>query len=636
MIGTALATLFMGFVAMVPGALLGRGERLSTGAFAALATASLAVAMIATALLGVGLDAVVGASLPAWALLPVSLVLTGLALWRTCGEGWHAPDLEWQGLVLAAGFALYGLATYELSVTELSDGSLRVHAWYNADWFKHVGHTFALADYGIPARDIFSGGAALHYYWLGYILPGAGTAVGGDAWTAMQVFNLLCAALLCLTFYGLLRRVGIAANFAAITVVLSIIACAPIEGVTPFFRGKSLVQVLYATVPPTGPSFLGFAHYIPQHAFALALFLGQMTMMVAPAESRVRTEARWAVLAGLSTVMTISTLFGASLLSIYGVFAFLRQRLIAVPKVAAMAVISTLLVVALGVVQLSHPAGSMESPLMASAAQSAPPLYRALSSVSLVVQNAGLPFLVCLFLAAKWKPSDQAQRDAKLLALVIVAVTLIIAFGVELAFSGRLSRETLIRLFNLPVVFVALVGGWMAWQAWLKGKEATRKMALLVAALTLFALPSTILRTVWHALPRDRFTVLIPAQDRKVLTELRRLSHPRDVVWQYPEKPFLSNLAGGDSWSVVLAGRTNLGTERATDYRAAYPAIRRAYRYFAGEQVTIPSSVNYVYLSRALHPHSYDMLLAKLADDSRWIQRACYTDACLFSRAATK
>ncbi len=633
MIGTALATLAMAFMAMMPGAVVGCKSRANTALLAALAAASLAISLMTTALVGIALHAIVGVGLPAWALGPTSLVLAGAALALTRANPSARLPFEWPALAPVVAAAMFAALIYSLGFTDLSDGGLRIHAWYNADWFKHLAHTHALADYGVPARDIFANGRPLHYYWLIYILPGAGASFGGDAWTAMYIANFVFVSLLFLVFYGLLRATGLVPLVAAATVVIATIAVAPTGTWIELWRDGARGVLTNSMFAPAEPPFTAFICIIPQHAFALALLLGWAAVTVDDS-THGAPRARWIVVAALATVLTISTLFGAVLLAIYGLTELRNRRLQAVPELVAVAVMAALLVLVLGVIKIDDAHSALQSPVLADAPSELSALERAIHSLSVVIGKNGLALVIAVIFAAKWKPEGERQRTARDLAILIIALALTVSFAVEFVFGTRLSWEFRLRIANLPTISIAIIGGYFVSRGWQSGGRARLAAIGVPLVLLILAVPSLILANAWVGQKTDPYATIIPRDDRQALETLRRLSAPRDVVWQYPEKPYLSDIPGRDSWSVVIAGRTNVATERATDYPAAYPDIQRAYRYFAGEDVPVPESVDWIYLSRALHPQSYDALLARLAaPGSGWHRRACYPDACVFERA---
>ncbi|WP_336980190.1 hypothetical protein [Altererythrobacter fulvus] len=631
MIVTVLATAILAFVAALPGLLLCRGERVSTAGAAAAAIASLTVSMMATALIAAAFHGVTGASLPAWVLLPVSLLLAIAAFAISRGKAWHWQGFEWQALAVAGFFVLQGVVTYALAITELPDGSLRIHAWYNADWFKHIGHVFGIADLGLPAGDIFGAGLPLHYYWLSHVLPGAATSIGGDGWAAIYTANAIYSALLAATFYGVVRLGGASPNISGIAASLATFICARPATWKALFAPGGVQELLHGTDAPVEPAFASLALYIPQHALVLALLLGWAVLTLGADKPALRL--RMLSLAALSTAMTVSTLFGAAILLTYGLTELYRRRIAAIPELAAMAIASGLLVLALQVVSLT---GADPATILQSAPERGLPgstIERAFHSLSLTLLNCGLPALAALYLAAKWAPADTSERNARIFAWSLIVTVIGVAIVAEAAVGKLIAHELRLRLVNLMAVAVGITGGWALSRAF--GPGNGKKSAVAVAVLlvlTALAAPTAAVRLLWHANGRDAFTTFVPADDRSVLADLRKQSTPAEIIWQYPEPPLLAATPGDDNWSAVFAGRTNLSSERATDPVRVGPDLALSARFFAGEDVPVPAQADWIYLSRALHPHSYDRLVLRLERDPAWYKAACRPDACAFHR----
>lgn len=631
---TAAAAVILSLLALLPGLVLCRATPLDGGRLGALGAASLATTLFVTALLGAVVHAATGKSLPALTLAPVALALTFSAWFATRADRWARPRLEWPALILAVAFIAWGVAVQQLATGIEADGTLRIHAWYNADWFKHLGHVHALANYGVPARDIFADARPLHYYWLLYVLPGAATALGGDAWAAISVTNGLCAGLLMLTLYGVVRHAGANAVDAALASGWAAFACGPWQMWMAVLKTGGIAATLALPDQPPGPLFTSFALYIPQHALALTLLLGWATIALG---NLPRRREHLLVLFALATVMTVSTLFGAGLLVAYGITELIRRRWRAVPELVAMVALVGITLLVVGVFQMSNPGSSMASPLMRDPVLAGTPLERGYQALSLVVRKNGLAFLAAAVGWLWWRRvARPEQRRVWLLAGVMVSSALVLCSMTAALPAARVVEEFRMREINLLVVGVAIVAGWAFGHARAAGRRMQWLTGAAAAALLIGALPGALLLVLWHAQPGGMFTTAIPAQDRQAMAWLRGHSAPQDRVWQFPEKPFLAEESGADNWSVILAGRTTLASERATDYPAAWPLIAQAERYFRLEAAAIPATARWVYLSRALHPGSYDALVARLGADSGWARRACYADACLFERLSPR
>ncbi len=631
MISTALALAALFLLAIAPGFVLCGTARRSIGSLAAIATASLVVAMLATALLGVAADALFGHSLPAITLLPASLALLAGAILVKGRPRLGRPDIEWQAIAAAALFAGYGVFAYWMALDRTADGSLLIHAWYNADWFKHVSHVNGLANFGVPARDIFNGAGPLHYYWLSYVLPGAATAIGGDAWTAIYLANLAYVSLLALSFYGLVRAGGAPASIAAFLVILATIVTGRIEIWISLLIPNGIQILLANPIAPPEPALVSLALYIPQHALALGLLLGWATIALLPdTEDR---RARRLVLIALAAVMTVSTLFGAMLLGIYGIVELARRRLAAVPELGAMAIASVLLVVLLGVFKLSDPTSAVGSKVDAGSIAAHPAMLAvAYGWLKTLATALGLTLLAGLYALFKLRPATPLQGRLRIFCGAMIVLPFLFLALVGALFGNGIAYEVYLRGLNPPAIAFGILGGWALSEALAGGVRQRNLVFGACAALVLIGLPAATIRELWHGQLSDSFTTTVPADDLAVLATLKAKT-PRDtMVWQYPEDAFLAEEPGRDLWGPIFGGRALLASGRATDMAATAPLIALQKRYFAGEDVPIPARAGAVYLSRTLHPESYDALVARLKGNPTWLARDCRVSACLFLR----
>ncbi|WP_257596906.1 hypothetical protein [Parerythrobacter lacustris] len=538
--------------------------------------------------------------------------------------------MEWEGVAIAAIMVGVGFLTQSLAIVEGRDGSLLVHAWYNADWFKHLGHVAALADYGLPARDIFNAGEPLHYYWLSYLLAGAGAAIGGDHWAALASAQAVIVALLCMVFYGVLRLVASSRKAALIVGLSAFFLCAPLSDAGEFLL-YGADAMMNATRAPRGPELLGFVQYIPQHALVLALLLAWF--LLDRPERGGDSLPRLLGLASLASALAVSTLLGAMVLAVYGLVQLWRRREKALAEVAVMAVISALLVLALSVIQLNNPSSAIDSPLLTNEIEPGSLPVRIINSMTIILTKLGLPLLVAGAFLVRWKPQSTDQRDAWRLAIVLFVVAPLALVASEIMLSPRLGFEARLRIPSLPALGIALVLAAALSTAVSSSRKHAAGAMVALTSLTLVALPSIVIRTAWHGNLRDSFTTVIPRQDRLVLAHLAAHSQPRDQAWQYPEAPFLAEPPGRDAWVVTQAGRTVTGSQRATDYVSALPRIDAATRFYAGARdADIPPAVNWVFLSRTLHAQTYDRLVSRMRAKTGWVTASCYADACLFER----
>lgn len=634
MILTVLIFAGLFLLAILPGLVLCGGTQRTIGGFAAIATMSLVISMLATALLGVAINALMDVHLPSIALAPVSLMLLAGAVLRTRTLNIIWPAMEWEALGAAALFLGYGVIAHQLAFTHAMDGSLLVHAWYNADWFKHVAHVQAVAGWGLPARDIFGGAQPLHYYWLSYVLPGAASAIGGDAWEALYLANLTYAFLMMLNFYGLVRATGASARLSAILVLLATIVTGRIEIWRFFASPTGISRLLAGPDAPPEPALVSLALYIPQHALALALLLSWAVTTLTG--QSVPARLRWLTLLALAAVMTISTLFGGMLLGIYGLVELMRRRLAALPELGMMALGSILLVLLLNVVKFSDPTSSVASRVNPPSGMTYPTLMVAGGQIVAAFAAAlGVTLLAALYALFKVTPRSHVERNLRHFSAALIVVPFLALPLAAITLGPSLAHEVFLRALNPPAIAFGILGGWVFSRAYATGGYRRRLAVLTSAVLVVLGLPAAIVREMWHGWQGDRFTTTIPTDDLAVLAALNNRTPSDIIIWQYPEAAFLARPPGRDVWAPIFGGRAVLASDRATDQRAARADLDLTRRFFSGVDVPIPARVGGIYLSRVLHPASYELLLSRMRMRPEWSEESCRPSACLFRRRKT-
>lgn len=640
MIGSTIATLLIAALAMLPGLLLARvsfssqapGPQSRWGQTAAAATISLILMMLATALLGLGVS-LTGRSLPAMAIVPISL-FAGFSVWAT----WRTkltpfrclPAIDWPTAAVAALLIGFGLLGLFVGIRTTPDGTQQFHAWYNADWFKHIGHVHGLADYGVPARDIFGGGNTLHYYWLIYILPGAGAAAGGDAWAALATTNSIINGLFGALFFALIRQCCRSTALALLIAIAALIAITPAGFFVNFISGMTTQEFLATEIAPSGSALLATSGVIPQHTLAMSALLA-WALLNLPSD-RAPRPLGLASLAALATLPAISTLLGTLLLVAYGVLRLYRGRQHAVLELVVMVLTTVAVTFALETLSIGNPASAIESPLLTNAADQRPGWLLGVLAIAKMMGLTGIPAVVVLFAAARWRPRFEDEKAMFQLMLSMAGAAILGVITTQILLTPRLAEETFIRATIPFSVATTIAGAWLVQKMWAGTMNARIGLVVGLVFALVVGLPAHYTRLVWTGNFGDIHTTSIALDDRLTLAELRKLSKPKDIVWQYPEKPALGTPKGDDAWAAIFAGRTVLNSERATDYAATRRFIDLSERFFAGEEIAIPARVDWVYLSRALHPTTYDPLVLRMRADAGWRQRACYADACLFSR----
>lgn len=602
------------------------------GQYAAVSCVSLLVVLLATAVLGMAWGAITGGSVPAWSVILVAI--GALAVCTALGKERIRPPfmIEWEGCALAIAMIAFGLIVHAVAVRNADDGALLVHAWYNADWFKHMGHVAGLRNGGIPAQDIFNAMEPLHYYWLSYLLPAAGSALGGHNYAALITAQAIIVGLLCMTLYGTLRATSIERAIALLGATFAFLLCAPLN-VWSSVVSMSIEAYMNAPLQPNSPALLATALYIPQHSLVLAMLLSWY-LLDRPAD-HTPGVARLAALVSLACAMTVSTLLGACVLAVYGLLQLWRRGRGSIGEVAAMAIASGLLVLALDVISPGNPSSAIDSPLLTDAPASNSLADLMLGQVLKAISEGGLPLVLALIILilTRNEPRNRGEVDSRRFAIVLVVIGLTAPALAEALLSPRLAFEMSIRSVYLSAIAITIVLAPAFGKAWNNGKKQRARALIVLVIMTFLAAPSFVIWTVWHGNMSDTFTTRVPSDDRKVLALISQYSDPTELVWQYPEAPFLARSPGRDAWVATIAGRPVTGSLRATEYVKAKPRIAAARAFFEGKiGAGIDREVGWIYLSRTLHPQTFEPLVDRMRSQRGWSQVACSTDACLFQR----
>lgn len=631
-------TFFTSLLALIwlalPGLIAMGSNRRSIADHAAAATLSITAMMLVAALVAAAWQFFTGQQAPAglaWATTLPAILLCG---WRVRKTGWHAPIGEWQPFLPAAAAILIAAYAYSLGYAPQSDGSLDVHAWYNADWFKHLGHAHAVANLGLPARDIFGGGEPLYYYWLFYVLPGTASAINGDAAASLYWANHGITLLFWLITYGLLRRAGLTAWQAACLGLAAIVIFNGDGTIKWLKSGLGLMDFIQSRQAP-GPVLLSLGLYIPQHTLMLAILLAWGLLALDDDQPLTGQVATFCFLA-LASAGAVSTMLGALCLIVYGLVQLGRctdanwRGLIwqtGLIGVAALAVIFTL-----RILDPSLGGDAISSPLFETETTTASLPQRLFHTSAVALSVLGPAFILGIALLLRWQKADGARRDCQFLlaaALVIVGLAGMI-LPESLMDNLRVAREVRLRAANLASLGALLALAWMLVQV-NAGRLPKRGPLMLLIACFALSLPAPIMRVLWHGTKGPEFFTHVPAQDVAAMAWLARNSPPDAMLWQYPEAPELAD-GSDDTWVPILAGRTIEASLRATDYPLAAPRLAAMERFFAGKPEPIPDRIGWIYLSRALHPASYDRLMQRMDQDARWSRGYCASDACLFRR----
>lgn len=613
-----------------PGVVLALNVRREFWGVVGWAVLSIATISLAAALLSV----VIPGQLPPWSTAPLAvLALVGaLAIRRRP----VLPRIEIASLLPPAAMVAVSLVTYAQGFSPEADGSLHVHSWYNADWFKHLGHAHAAVNYGFPMKDGFGGAAPLHYYWLFYTLVALPGWVSGDPGSALLGVNLVMVACLWLLIYGLLRRVGAAPWPAALLTVASW-AAFNIRWVALWLgTGESLADLAeFVRVPSAMLAPLNL--FIPHHCFALLVLLAWALIWLFPAE-RPSVAAKWITHGAVASLGAISTLFGALLLVIFGLATLANRRDPLAERLAlcvGVGIASVAITLVLGVVDPSFGSNAVASPIFTSAEVTLPIWQRLMWTVSLVGLVGGPVALLGLVALHHWWRYGTATDPVMCFAAIAMVIGLLgIVLPEALLENIRIGREIRLRAIYTFAIGALLL---ITWAMCHPGRRliGRRAFAAAFAAFTLIALPGNVLNILWHGLDGPEHFTRIPPDDMAVLAALRSASTPNALIWQKAESPEIGQ-EGDDTWAPIIAGRTVLTSYRATDYVEAAPLIERNLAYFMKREGNVPEAADWVYLSRVLHPGTFDVLRNRLDDDAAWQRGTCRPNACLFVRVGLR
>ena len=590
--------------------------------------------MLAAALLAL----VLPGQLDIRAVLLLALLAALAAGLMSHSRGWHLPLRPTGWALLVPLLATLTAALMTWSAISVGNDGLVVHAWFNADGFKHLGHVQALSAFGLPARDIFGDGDPLAYYWLFYILPGMGAALHGDAAMALIACGLVQTFAFWIVVYGLLRSAG--ANVRWATAFSLVAWLSPsLDGLLALaqLRWDLMTSATTVNVEGIGGSLLHATTmlraglYIPQHQLMLAGLLSWATLAIMP-RATVRPPLRWLSLAPLVGAGAVSTLLGASCLVVFGLTTLLdgrtplRHR---IAHIAAVGVAALAVPLVLGVVAGNS---GLDSPIFASASHAGPPLHR----LALILPGMIPAFGVILAGAfGLWRglarpDLPEESRNVLTFALALALAGTAILLATAMLDSPRMILEIQLRTSLLPYLGLTFGCAWLLRPA-AAGAQGLPPPALVIAGpLLLVGLITPLHDSIWHGHSTAPWTVQVPSDDLAILARIGSAT-PRDsVVLQYPELPFVAG--GRDVWTPIFAGRMVFASDRATQWGAQAGRLQQLTAFFADQGPLPAGDFGFVYLSRALHPQTYDQLMVRMADTGGWTPALCLPDACLWAR----
>lgn len=513
-----------------------------------------------------------------------------------------------------------------MAVGRLEENDTLFHAFFNADFFKHLSHTQAIANQGLPGADLFSAGGTLRYYWLQYLLPATALRVVPSAdpvgaLLAMQHYqNLLLTTLL----YALCRSFSVGPRVAAMAVALGLVTLS-LDGlgvalsslgdawwdvarginVESWDLGLNLGLDRAAAMSSLFRLYL----YVPQHQLALACFVAWLVLLRTMPEFWLRAVLLLP-LPGISWMTGGGALLVAACLEVS--WAWSRRRFDALLPLFASALGGVLFVflsgqfnnTALGDPFIHRDFGD----LLASTTE------RLLLAVWSVFSSFGLLALLG-FIGVVQKLADTREDwpPRSLPSQLFVFVLLLwLAVSVTVDSPGLLIEAQLKTSFLfIPVLVLGTGLLLLRWpfKEWLPGLRASLTVVLLLG------LPSMAHDIIWHLSPLERWIVRVPVVDRTAMHWIRQHTPAGALFQQYPEHPFL--LDGRDVWLPVFAGRAVAYAPRSAHVqesgRAAMDLFSVQTSVAERQKLAVQLNLEYLYLSASLQPNEYRELAAEFA-----------------------
>jgi hypothetical protein len=638
----SIALTFATFLILAaPGALLLKRRAFAPWAVVAGGFASLASTLLLAALVALPVSGQVGV----WVVAPAWMVVA-LLCWFGRGSAVHRnyADQELLWMALPATIALTMSVLIINSCAAITAEGIVYKGWFRADFFKHLGHLQAIHNLGLMPKDIFGGGEPLAYYWLYYLFPASISAVSGDVQSALASAIAVQSFFFWLLIYGVFRSFNFAPRAAALLSIFLWLS-PTMEGLAALIRMKFDIWAATTDVE-VGEMFSGLLGastffrlntVIPQHQLMLAILLSWFLIFGAETEKRDRAIAALAHLP-LIVAGALSTLFGLVCLAVYAVSQILdnsmsfRNRAI---SIGAVAVGSIAIVLLLSVVDFSAGHSSLQSPLFDSFIDPRSYAQRLIGAIIGLVPLGTVMIFVAppaIFYALRSKGKVPYAPATFALALLVTALAVMLLTATFLE-DRRLALEIQLRT-SLLLALSVMIGFAIA----MKHAEeflSSRLLPTVLLGITLVTgLPSPVLDSMWHLRKAGGWPSPIPNEDLTVLNHINKETPKNALVLQYPEPPLLKG-GGRDQWVAIIGGRTVPASLRATDWTVAEPRLEEFEQFFAGKAVPVPQPADYLYLSRTLHPDSYDFLVKRMLAEPAWQKDYCLTDACLFKRIST-
>ncbi|MFY9329824.1 MAG: hypothetical protein WAO76_17690 [Georgfuchsia sp.] len=626
------------FLLSLPGLVFFGNRHASLAQLALCCAAGIAVSLLATVIVGLSLGKL---SLPGLIAIPLVLAFVAYRLrQKTLLHFLPAmPTTAWQITVPLAALLLSLLPLYLVGAE--FEGSHHFHAYFNADFFKHIANSEELARGVFPPINPFAAAQNLHYYWASYLLPAMVIRLSGFAVSGVNA--LLTVVLLQTTTLGLLafnlcfrlsRGKALPAAIAGVLTMLSL----SLDGLASLWNGypKWSTDHVMQTVnqealdftqfwgPSTqlaGSTWQRLCLYLPQHQLAILIFIAWAILFVAATSPR--TDALPWSRALLLLPLPMISIFVGTLAAVVIVFSeCIRVRRLGVALLWAALLAASILLLFPTDILTTSVAGHAADPFLAMGDEASAPLLARIAWMGpQLLATFGVTLL--LGLTGAGIAARRASGLSTLATVPIVTLTVGLAayLGAEILFDGRLRIET-----ELKTSFVLLAGLMMGSALFLSASPSDtgiwRSFRVVCFILLLGGMVSPLHDVIWHSSSFQPDEVVVPNADMEALRWIRK-NTPADAVFQQPlEQPFL--LGGKDAWVAIFGARRVAVAERAggipeSRQRAATilfdPSIQRKERDRALQML----QVRFVYFSRSLVRGNFNRLAQAMADENRSI-----------------
>lgn len=502
--------------------------------------------------------------------------------------------------------------------------------FFQADFFKHMGHTYAVTHGELPPVDLFSCRGSLHYYWLAYLMPAAAVTISGASATAQEALLLVGLAqtvLLALLLFTAARALSGSPKAAAAATTLGFL-CLTLDGLLFLVKGARFrlrnpgVEIDWNPEAMDLTWTLGLGHldvnslhrlclYVQQHQLAVVFFVAWIVLVTLP-----KTERVWTIT--LAKALLVLPLYGTSfLVGAVATTVVIFTELSAARKSgnwsdATLTILCTLLSawyffgtgMAAGRAQVGVPV--LDSSLTV--------LERLVSAISLplgVVSNWGV--LAVLGLWGAWLLSRDHSLTFR--ARTLVPLTVLITTGTflvgELLLSPKLQFE--VELKTSYVASVALVlGASVIFSRTKTLWQRHRKTLSICIVLAVLGLSTPVLDILWHCKISGSTTTVVPAGDMEALAWIRGET-PRQSIFQcYPYRHFDDI----DVWVPIFAGRRIIASPRGSNSDdALVQEIAGLFDETTADELWNRASgfgISYLYLHRTMGNATYERLVEEL------------------------